>query len=234
MPNNIAVTDLISSSLRLAKVLASGETATADEMNDSLLVLNDLLENLSTESYSVWREANQTFSLVPGQAEYTIGPGGQFSTVRPVSVQDATYITLSGTDFPTRSIEQKEYNQIAVKNTQGVPERVMYTNDFPLGLITVWPVPDQAMSITISAGRLLSFPVTLFDILTGPPGFTKMLRYLLAIELCPEFGIPVDPDMAQIAMDVKGDFKSTNIVNVESRIDSAVVGEYVATWQRGY
>lgn len=39
--------------MRLATVLASGETATADEANDGLKTLNDLLENWSLDRKSV-------------------------------------------------------------------------------------------------------------------------------------------------------------------------------------
>ena len=51
--------------MRLIGTIATGETPTADETADGLLVLNDMLENWSTETLSVWGSSNQTFNTVP-------------------------------------------------------------------------------------------------------------------------------------------------------------------------
>lgn len=234
MPTGIVVTDLIRSSMRLIGAIATGETPTAEESADGLLVLNDLLENWSTEKLSVWGSSNQTFNLVGGQATYTIGPTGNFNTTRPIEV-DSAYCTFGGVDFPVGIISQEEYNLISLKTMQQpIVERLLYVNDFPLGTITVWPVPTQASPITLSMGRVLTSPVALTDTLSGPPGFTKAIRYCLAVEFAAEFGV-APPDMVvQAAADSKGDYKRANMVPVVARYDDALSAPQVATYQRGY
>lgn len=234
MPSSIPVTELIASSMRLIGALASGETATANEINDGLLVLNDLYENWSTERLSVWGAANETFALVPGQATYTIGAGGNFNTVRPVVITDA-YCTFSGVDFPIEIVPQDQYNRINLKTMQQpIVEQLLYVNDFPLGLITLWPVPSGANTITLSTGRVLNGPIVATDVLTGPPGFMKAMRFCLALELAPEYGIEPSGVVVQTAADSKGDYKRSNQTDVISRMDDALTVPPVALYQRGY
>lgn len=234
MPSGIVVSDLIKSSMRLIGAIATGETPTAEEANDGLLVLNDMLENWSTESLSVWGSSNQTFNLVAGQAVYTIGPTGNWVTDRPQDIDDA-YMRFSGVDFPVKVISQEQYNEINLKTMQQpIVERLLYVNEFPLGIVTVWPVPTQALPITLTVRRILDFPVALTDTLTGPPGYLKALRYCLAVEFAPEFGIEPSPTVVQVAADAKGDYKRANIPLVVAQYDAALTVPQVALYQRGY
>lgn len=231
MPSPIAVSTLVKSSLRLIGALASGENPTPEELDDALLVLNDLYENWSTEKLSVWGAANQTFALVPGQATYTIGTGGNFNTTRPVSIDDS-YTTFSGIDTPVRSIGQEEYNMVPLKTMQQpVVEQLLYVNDFPLGRITMWPVPSTAATITLSIGRVLGSSILATDTLTGPPGFLKAIRFCLAVEMAPEFGVEASPTVVQVAVDAKGDYKKTNMTEVVARFDDAITGCEIEDWR---
>jgi hypothetical protein len=234
MPSGIIVSDLIKSSMRLIGAIASGETPTADEANDGLLVLNDMLENWSTETLSVWETRNVSFNTVAGQAEYTIGPAGNFNGVRPIDI-DAAYCTFNGVDFPIQLINQEQYNQINLKTMrQPIIERMLYTNEFPLGVITVWPVPSQAMPLVLTARDNILAPVTLATTLTGPPGYAKALRFCLAVEMAPEFGLEASATVMQVAADSKGDYKRTNMPIVEAQYDAALTAPQVALYQRGY
>lgn len=234
MPSGIVVTDLIKSSMRLIGAIATGETPTADEANDALLVLNDMLENWSTETLSVWGSSNQTFSLVPGKSVYTIGPLGDWDTFRPIGIDDA-YMKFSSVDFPVKVISQEQYNEINLKSmAQPIVERLLYVNEFPLGVVTLWPVPTQATDITMTMERLLNFPVALGETLTGPPGFVKAIRYCLAVELAPEFGMEASPTVIAVANDAKADYKRANIPLVVAQYDAALTVPQVALYQRGY
>jgi len=234
MPSPIPALDLITSAMRLNGSLASGETPTAPEANDGLSVLNDMLENWSLENLTVWGSANQSFPMVPGQATYTIGPAGNFNTTRPVNIE-AAYSTFGGVDFPIQLITQEEYNLINLKiMQQPIVERMLYVNEYPLGQLTLWPVPNQAGPLTLSMSRVLTFPVALATSLSGPPGYLKALRYCLAIEYASEFGIEVLPTVFQVAADAKADFKRANIEPVTMRCDDALVNPPVALYQRGY
>lgn len=234
MPSGIVVSDLIRSSMRLIGAIATGETPTADETADGLLVLNDMLENWSTETLSVWGSSNQTFNLVANQSVYTIGPTGNWVTTRPQDIDDA-YMNFAGVDFPVKVISQTQYNEINLKTMkQPIVERLLYVNEFPLGVVTVWPVPTSAAPITLTMNRILSFPVLATDTLTGPPGFLKALRYCLAVEFAPEFGVEASNTVIQVAADAKGDYKRANLPLTVAGYDDALTVPQVALYQRGY
>lgn len=233
MPSPIPVPTLIASSMRLIGAIASGEDPTPEEIDDALLTLNDLLENWSTEKLSVWGAVNESFSLVQGQATYTIGTGGDFNTNRPVYVNGG-YTTVNSVDTPVHSMTQGEYNLITLKSLQNTcVERMLYVNDFPLGRLTFWPVPSASVMVTLSLSRLLSYPVTALDSLTGPPGFLKALRYALAIELAPEFGTEASETVILVAADAKADYKKSNMTDVVARYDNGMLDCY-DDYQRRY
>lgn len=236
MPSGIIVSELLSSAMRRAGAIASGEVPTADELNDSLLVLNDILENLSTERLSVWAASDLTYTTVPGQAQYTMGPGGNFNAPRPLAILDG-YCVVGGVSFPVRTIDQVKYNLIANKTQPGtILERMLYVPEHPLGVLTLWPVPDAAVPLTITAASPLELQnVTLASALTGPPGFAKMIRANLALELCGEFQIPPDKVLVALASDSKADYKRTNIKVLQtSEFDSGLLGYGVQSWRQGY
>ena len=221
--------------MRLGTILASGETPTADEAVDALKTLNDILENWSTERLSVWQTDSQQFPLVTGQSTYTIGVGGQFNVDRPVRVSPS-YSRINGTSFPIQTWSLAEYSQVAVKTIGGIPERMVYLNEYPLGQIILYPVPSAATStLFLNVDRQLDFPVTMATTLAFPPGYEKALRFALAVNLCPEYGIEPPAVVASIAASSKGDIKRANQTAVRSAYDPMLMGEPAfAYWQRGY
>ncbi len=235
MPSPITAYDLIAGALRLNGAIASGETPTADEANDSLNSLNDIIEDWSTETLTVYGQATETFNTIGGQADYTIGPAGNWNTVRPIRINGG-YCRYQGVDFGLIVVGQGQYDLIPLKTQQQpIVQELLYVNDNPLGLITLWPIPSEVVQITIDTDRVLtSVPNTATSIVL-PPGYLKALRWALAVETAPEYGRPITPDMLRIATDAKGDIKRANKRMMVSNLAGIPCdqGEYV-TWQRGY
>jgi hypothetical protein len=234
MPSPIVAGDLIASAARLAGVLADGEVLTASELNDSLLVLNDLLENWSVERLSVWDTANEVFNLVAGTASYTMGSGGDFNTGRPPLGILGGFVTVNGADLPLTPITRAQYDLFMVKAQQGVPERVMYIGAYPLASVVFWPVPSEAMAVSLQTTRTLT-QATLSTQLSGPPGWVKALRSNLGVELCAEFATPASPELLQIAADSKGDYKRSNQQSMlpVAGFDGALLGTGPVDWRTG-
>ena len=215
-------------------MLASGETLTADEATDGLKALNDILENWSLENLMVWQGDNEQYALTPGVASYTIGPGGAFNATRPVRI-GLSFTRVNGADFPLEQWGLDEYNGVTVKNVGGIPERYVYLNDYPLGQIILYPVPAVASTLFLNTDRVLTFPVILTTSLSFPPGYEKALRYTLATNLAPEYGVAVSPAVAAIAASSKADIKRSNKKRVLAAYDSTLLGEPAfAYYQRGY
>lgn len=221
MPSPIVALDLIKSSMRLAGIISGNQTPKANETNDALNVLNDLLEQWSTDSLTVWGSDNVSYPLVAGKAKYTLGPGGDFNDVRPIDIQSAyiDYVSanpLTPVSYPVNVIGQDRYNQIAVKATTGIPQELLYINNSPLGSVTLYPVPDQAYNIILISDPLLNQVTGVSQILTYPPGYAKALRFNLAVDLAAEYGSPVSPDINKIAVSSLASIKDSNNNNYDT------------------
>jgi len=234
MPSGITTYDFLTQAMRLVGIIATSEVPTADEINDALTMFNDLLETSSTENLFVYGSANESFNTVAGQAIYTIGVGGNFNTTRPVRIADA-YCTFSGVDFPVDIIGQENYNAISLKTQQQpIIERLLYVNDNPLGLITLWPVPSQIVPLVLSTDRVLTQVANTATVLNFPPGYMIYFKHALAILLAPDYGMQVSASVAQTAVTTKANIKRANKQKVTARFDEGLGNSGPAMWQRGY
>lgn len=235
MPSGITAGDLVRDSLRLVGAIATGETPTPDELNDGLDALKDLLEIWSTQSLAVYGSDNQTFNTVIGQAEYTIGTGGNWNTTRPVRINDSPYCTVNGVDFPIDIIGQSDYDLFSLKTQPGqIIEKMTYVSDFPLGRITLWPVPNAVVPITLSADRVLNSAIILTTTMNFPPGYLLAFKYALGIMIAPDYGRIVSDEIKQIAQSSMAAVKRANKVRRTAGFDAGLVGPGPSSWQRGY
>lgn len=232
MPSPQTALSLITSSARLIGVIATGETLTADEANDGLNCLNDLLETWSTESLTVYGGANESFNTVAGQPTYTIGPAGNFNTVRPVRISSA-YCTYQGVDFPVEIIGQDQYNLVPLKTQQQqVIEQMLYVNDNPLGLITLFPVPAAIVALVLSTERVLTAVPLLTTSMVFPPGYLLAMKHALAILMAPDYGISVSQEIVGVGTIAKANIKRANKQKKISQFDCALVDSPV-NWRTG-
>lgn len=230
----ISAGTLVTRSLRLIGAIATGEVPTAAELNDGLGSLNDLLEIWSTQNLAVWDSSTQTFPTVAGQAVYTIGPGGNWDTARPIRISGEPTCTFNGVDFPITPIGQGEYDLIGLKTQrQPIIEKLLYVNDNPLGIITLWPVPSGIVNITINPDRVLSSVTDQSTVLAFPPGYMLALRYNLGILLAPDYGRTITPEIAGVASTSFAALKRANKVKRSVTFDGALVDSGPAIWQTG-
>lgn len=239
MPSPTTALQIIRDGLGLTNAVGSDQTLTADETSDCLRVLNDLIESWSTQDLAVYGNANQTFNTIANQASYTIGTGGDWNADRPVRINDPAYATINGVTFPFTSMTQGEYNAIAVKGqTQQFPNRYLYVNSFPLGIVTLWPVPNAVTAVTFSIDRILTQISAAGDTISFPPGYAKAFKYALGVELAPLYGKKITqyPDVLDIANKTFADIKRANKKPLVMTYDPAIVnnGYTYADWVRGW
>lgn len=67
------VLQLITGALRFINEYAPGESISADDANDALQTLNDLMESWSTDDASVFASQESIFTFTPNKYQYTIG-----------------------------------------------------------------------------------------------------------------------------------------------------------------
>lgn len=206
----IVVDDLITNAFQLAGITANGETPAPEESNTGLLVFNNMVDAWNLENFMIYSHRNSTFNLIANQQTYTIGPGGNFNTTRPVGIRSG-YTSLSSIDYPLLSVGDAEYNQIVTKGITGAwPVVVNNDNAFPLSTLTFWPIPAQNMTVTLSMD-VQFMTAALADTISYPPGFGKAFVYALAVELANWFNFPISQATVQIARETMGNIKVANL-----------------------
>lgn len=206
-------TQLIRDALSLTNAVGIDQTLTAVETTDCLRVVNDTIEDWSTQSLAVYGLGNQTFNTVIAQATYSVGVAGNWNTNRPVRINGTAYSTISGSSFPCIPITQDQYNLISVKaQTQEYPDCYLYVNEYPLGLVTLWPVPSAVTPVTFSMDLVILTVPTAATVLQFSPGYMNAFVYTIGVKLAPRFGKRMTdyPDIVAEANRSFGNIKRAN------------------------
>lgn len=243
MPSPTPVLTLIRDALALTNSVGADQTLTADETARCLRTFNDVQEAWTLEPLMLWDSANNSFTLIPNQATYTVGTGGNFNISRPVSIHQPMYTVLNGgtglgvTDvsMPCTSMTQEQYNLILNKGqTQQYPERYLFVTEFPLAQITFWPIPSAANTIFVSDDRTLPAVATAASIITFPPGYAKAFLYQLALELPAVFGKQANQSVKDIAKETLATVRKANKRVAVAQFDAGLINNNYAPYQRGY
>ena len=209
--------DLISSALRLVNVQAAGETVPIDMANDSLAVLNDMIDSWNTDRLAIFTTRIDDFPFVLGQQSYTLGTGGDFNIPRPARIDAMSSILLYNPANPVEepitmySVEQWQ-TQVPVKAVPGNFPLICYDDGgFPLRTLNFWPIPqNQPVSCRIYSWQALDEPPALATVISVPPGYKEAFRYNLAVRLAAEFAASVPAAVAQIASESLARVKTIN------------------------
>lgn len=207
--------DIITGAAKLIGVVFKNEALSADEANDGLVTLNDMLDTWSNDNLTSWAYTLESFSLT-GAATYTIGSGGDFNTSRPINIVTAV-VRLSSIDYPLTPITQEQYQkEIAIKSIASpIPEYLTYDNGYPLGTISIYAVPTSGSTLRMLSNKPISNLSALTTTVDLPPGWKRAMKYNLAVDLAPQYGTAaqVSPDVAQTARTSLGAIKRSTAIN---------------------
>jgi hypothetical protein len=216
--------ELILRAFRRARILGVDQTPSAEEENEALDTLNQLLDSWWTERLSVYQIVQENFSLTSGTSSRTIGSGGNFDTTRPVRITGA-FVRDSSTDYPLRVAEDRsEYNRIVDKTAQGTPGLLFYDTAYPLGTVYVWPVPDRTYTLYIDSHKRLESFTNAADAVDLPPGYDRLIVNGLAIEVAPDFGVTAPTGVVAAFSSVKQALKRLNAPAPVMGMPASIVG----------
>lgn len=193
--------DLVKSAMRKAGALGEAETPSSAEATDVLEILNDIIESWANESLVLYARTLESHALSAGDGEYTWGSGGNIATARPIQLISA-YVRSGTTDYPLAKISDEDYAAISDKSTQGIPYWINNSNGFATVTIKLYPVPSSAYTLYLLSEKALS-ALTLAADVSLPPGWKRALIYNAAIDIAPEFGQQVTPEIVKIADESK-------------------------------
>ena len=232
----ITAYDLIRRSMMLINAVAAGETPSDADLNDALLALNEMIDSQKLESLVGYQLAPETRTLTPGKSVYRWGtsvpPGNNdFLSEQPVWINGATCIR-NGISTPVEIISQEDYALIPIKATPcPVVEKMVFIGGAANNAtVILYPVPTEAVTLSINTATIISGPIDLQTEIALPPGYLRMYRYCLAVELWPEYTNP-STDIAAIktiAKEALGKLKVAHIDTPYARFDDVpgVDGQY--------
>jgi len=221
--------DLLASALRLIGVLASGETPSGNESADGLVIAQQMVDSWQAERLVINQILMSEFPLTPGQQVYTCGMEGNFNIPRPARIERYSIVNLNNPaqplELPLQILDFQEWQSLVpVKLINSTLPQYLYDdNAYPLRNLNYWCIPSVPVKTRIYGWQPIStFPDLVTDV-QFPPAYIKAIRYNLAVDLAPEFGRSVPPEVAAQAMLTKGILKSMNAPAPQMQADPAVV-----------
>lgn len=214
-----------------------GRTASPDQLSDSLLTLNALIDELNSNEGAIFTVQPSLWTLSPSKTSYTIGidPAGiqtaDFATTRPTRIEQAKLVLTQSPTWvylPLHLATDAEWAAITVRSVPVTIPKVMYCDyNWPIAGLFFFGYPTVANKLELwSWSNLPSFPL-LSSPYTAPPAYTGMLTYLLAARLQDMFisqlQVPYNPRLELEGRRILGRLKALNQPN--PRVGSADWGQ---------
>lgn len=220
------VLDLCTRAGKLIGAFAAGEQLPADDANDIFAALNSMLDSWSTERLFLYVITQDILTLTPSQQSYTVGPTGNLvTTARPLSVEDDTFIRVTGTDYPVMILSPAQYRAIPNKAAPptNLPLSMFYDPTWPNGTLYFWPPPTAGTQLYLYSQQPLAAFTGLAQTFSYPPGYQRALEYSLAEEIAPLFDVTVQPQVARTAAVARRNLKRINFPDLRMSLPGAVL-----------
>lgn len=212
--------DVVIQALKKAGVTGVGRLPSAEDMNDALADLNNMLSEWNTQRWMIWDLLDLAFVSNGGATPYTVGPGGNFNVARRPDRLEAAYlrqIVTSGlnVDTPVEIIPSyEEYSRLSLKGLTSFPLYAFLDSTWPLGKLFIYPWPQANIYEThILLKDMLPVITSVTDLSTIPDHYISAMKFNLAKRLRQAYGKGTTPDpelnnLARATLDV---VKQSNI-----------------------
>jgi hypothetical protein len=163
------------------------------------------------------------------QDTFTYTTPGNLKMPRPLRFRNGftrvTTSAASGLDYWFEFGTLDRYNEIGLKSVSGPwPYLAAYQPTFPLGTLWVYPNPQLSGQVFLYTDMILSEFTNLTQPINLPQGYSRALKKLWALELCPIFGKTPSPQLITQAKEAKNLLKSQNASPVITlRYDSDLI-----------
>lgn len=149
---------------------------------------------------------------------------GDFAIARPLRITYG-FTRFNQLDFTLEVTEsQARFTEILYKAQPGPwPTVAWYNPLMPYGILNVYQTPGNGAELHLYTDSILG-ELTLNQVFFLPQGYTRWLKWLLAKEICAEFGFPLSEAIKSNAADAEKKIKALNATPaVISRYDSALI-----------
>jgi len=194
-------------------VFEPGEVLPASDASFAFGRLQSMQSAWKLEPLTSPTNVRETFPLVANKGgpanPYTIGPGGDLNTSKPVSDYELVGLglVLGGTspavEIPRTWLTDDAWQAIQVKTLSNALFTEGYYNPTyagGLGTLNLWPVPDNNLHTLVLYRDLPIVSVVSLDASYDlPDGYFDALSYNLAVRLAKPYGQVIAPDLDALA-----------------------------------
>lgn len=148
----------------------------------ALTALNNMLGTWSVD-FIVPYVTRENFALTVGKAEYTVGSGGDFDTVRPFSIANCHLRDSAEYSYRIKVRSADDYNRVDLKTLEGRPKFLYYIPEYTLAKIIFDMEMDEAYTAYFEFWKHLTELAALGTTVSLPNEFKEGVIYNLAIRL---------------------------------------------------
>jgi len=210
---------LLTRALRDINEISAYDPADEEQLEIAGDVLNDLLDELSTDRLFIFAPTIATFPFTAGTQLYKLGNGAAWDSPVPERIERWSVVTAPGT---ASEREQQRGQPVELASWQGI-DRKTQTGEYPRVLfwqrdldesehtsLYFWPVPSSAhhARLYMQAAQLRSIKADTTYVLKD--GYARTLRMLLIPDLKRAFQRPVSADDKMDARDARRALRRVN------------------------
>lgn len=230
--------DIVTTALEQIGVYGPGEGISAADTARALERLNTMLDVWSTESITCFAIRMTSFPLVVGQQKYTIGTGGDVNEARPIRIIEGpgaafVYQTATNQRYGVNVVTRDKWNMIGSPLTNSnVPGVLFYDDQFPLGELNVYPVPNEGgYTMNFSSFQVLDQFADTGAAFSFPPGYKAAITNNLSVWCGPFWKTAVvSDDVKRLARLSKKAIQRANRRTPIAIFDSYIVSRPTATY----
>lgn len=224
--------DVIVTALKKSGVTGQGRTPSADDSQDALSDLNDMLAEWNTQRWMIWHLLDLAKVSTGQTTPYTVGPNGDYNVARrPDRIESAFLRQLVSTGLNTDTTitmipAWEEYAQITLKKLQSFSLYGFLDSSWPLGNLYIYPWPQAARyEFHIQLKDVLPIIDLTTDLSTIPDHYVSAMKFNLSRRLRQAYGkgLAPDPELNNLARNSLDVVKQSNISVPELRIPKVLI-----------
>lgn len=174
-----------------------------------LIPINTTVLAFDAVAQTVTMSANATGTSA-GSDTVTYTVPGDFPIARPLRITNG-FTRFNNLDFTLNvCATESKYTEILYKAQPGPwPIVAWYNQQFPYGLLNVYMAPGNNAEVHLFTDTILE-NLTLNQVIIMPQGYNRMLKWVLAKEICSEYGFPLSPAITTNAAESMALIKAMN------------------------
>ncbi len=203
---------IIKLALKDIGAIAVGETPTADEEADALSTMKMMFRHWAAKNIRMFFSTVEGPFVLTGAGEYTIGSGGTFNTVRPLTIKYALSESYPETFIPTLSEGEMANGKSGMA----------YNPTYPLGTIYITSDLDSG-NLYLLSFKPLAEPAGIASDVLLPDEYIEAIRYGLAVRLAPMFGKSAPAEVISLAKGGLNDLETRHFADMVNPVASEVI-----------